>query len=124
MALILASDAVELYEAGPADAYGWADPQPAPARPVWCGVGNLQLAAGRSDPTATRAGGHGPYDPSSGLTGVLYLPPDARPVEGAPARIRGQRWVISQVREIPDPADTGLGCWMATATGTGRWEDG
>jgi hypothetical protein len=84
-------------------------------------VGNLQLAGGRSDPRAAEGGGHGPYSPAAGLSGVLYLPPDASPAEGAAATCRGQTFVLSQIREITDPADTGLSCWMATATGTEGW---
>jgi hypothetical protein len=121
VALILAADQVELYEPAPSDRYGWQDPPPSPPRPRWCGTGNLQLAGGRSDPGAAAGGGHGPYNPARGLVGVLYLPPEACPVEGYAARIRGQAFVLSQVREITDPGETGLGCWMAAVTGTGEW---
>lgn len=121
MALILANDPVQLYDPAPSDRYGWEDPPPSPPRPRWCGVGNLQLAGGRSDPRAADAGGRGPYAPAAGLVGVLYLPMDAAPAEGSAVRARGLGFVLSQVREITDPADTGLGCWMATATGTGEW---
>jgi hypothetical protein len=49
---------------------------------------------------------------------VLFLPADAEPAEGMAARIRGQVWVLSQVRLQADPTDLAgyLTCWAATVT--------
>ena len=121
VALILAPDRVELYDPGPRDAYGWQDPPAEPPRARWCGEGNLQLAGGLSNPRGDAGGGYGPHNPARSPSGVLYLPPEACPVEGASARVRGRWWVLSQVRDITDPGGTGLGCYMATVTGTEGW---
>jgi hypothetical protein len=115
--VMLARDQVALYRPDGTDAHGWRIPD-ADAAPVWCGAGNLQLAAGPSDPRAADAGGHGPFEPAARTTGALYLPPEARPAEGTIAVVRGQAFALSSVREVHDPADLAgyLDCWAATVT--------
>jgi hypothetical protein len=112
--VLLGHELVELYPPGEADAHGWTEPGD---RPAWCGVGNLQLGPGASDPQAADGGGHGPQAPAAAATGTMYLPPDCGAVEGSTARARGQWWALSQLRVVADPADTGLDCLVATATG-------
>ena len=115
MTVLLAADEVELYPANGPDTHGWTLPGTAPS---WTGTGNLQLGAGLSDPRAADRGGHGPFAPATAPTGVLFLPADAEPAEGMAARIRGQVWVLSQVRLQADPTDLAgyLTCWAATVT--------
>ena len=116
MTVLLATDQVALHTApGLADAHGWELP---PAdRATWTGTGNLQLSPGPSDPRATEGGGAGPFSPRAANAGNLYLPPEAQPTEGMAAVIRGQVWVLSQVRYIKDPELGGyLDCWAMTAT--------
>jgi hypothetical protein len=121
VSVLLAPDAVQLYPADGADAYGWALPDEAAL--AWSGQGSLQLAPGLSDPRAADRGGHGPYDPAAADRGALFLPPEANPAEGCSAVIRGRRYVLSQVRLVPDPTDPagGASCWAATVTGTTAW---
>lgn len=114
--LLLAADQVVLYPpGGDADGHGWAEPG---AGPYWAGTGNLQLAAGASDPRAAEGGGHGPYAPAAGQAGQLFLPPSVPLAEGSLAVIRGKAWVLSQVRLVADPADPagGIACQSATVT--------
>jgi|SRR5215472_1598370 len=121
--LLLAPDTVELYPApaapADADAHGWALPGAAP--PAWTGTGNLQLAAGATDPRASERGGHGPFDPASIHTGTLYLPPDANPVAGMTALVRGTVYALAQVRLVADPIGGALGCWAAAASAVSTW---
>ena len=116
MSLILAPETVELYPAGDLDASGWREPD---AVAGWCGPGNLQLNAGLSDPRASGGGGRGPHQPAAAGSGLVYLPPDAEPVEGMTAVVRGEAYVLSQVRLMVDPNDPAgfLSCWVATVTG-------
>lgn len=120
MTVLLAPDAVELYPPGGADSHGWALPGTTPS---WAGMGNLQLAPGTSSPLAAGAGGAGPHGPAAVPDGTLYLPQEAPVTEGCGALVRGQVWVLSHVRLIPDPTwpDGGLTCWAAEASG---WADG
>jgi hypothetical protein len=117
VSLLLAADQVALYPPGEADPHGWVEPG---AAPYWCGAGNLQLAAGASDPAAAGGGGHGPQDPAAAQGGTLFLPPCTGVAEGSTALIRGQWWALSQVREVTDPTGSGLDCVAATATGRRR----
>jgi hypothetical protein len=114
--VLLATDQVALYPpSSVSDEHGWE--LPPEARPAWSGVGNLQLSPGPSDPRATEGGGAGPFRPRAANAGNLYLPPEAEPQEGMAAVIRGQVWVLSQVRYIKDPELGGyLDCWASTAT--------
>jgi hypothetical protein len=114
--VLLATDQVALYPpSAAADGHGWE--LPPDARPSWSGVGNLQLSPGPSDPRATEGGGAGPFSPGARQAGNLYLPPEAEPAEGSAVVIRGQVWVLSQVRYIKDPELGGyLDCWASTAT--------
>lgn len=116
MSVILAGDPVELYAAGPLDPHGWREPG---AEPGWRGPGNLQLSTGLSDPRAAGGGGRGPHGPAAAASGIVYLPPDAEPAEGMTAVIRGEPYVLSQVRFMADPNDPAgfLSCWVATVTG-------
>ena len=69
-------------------------------------------------------GGHGPYDPQVGLVATLYLPPEAGPVtDGMVAQVAGASYVLSQCRWAADPTSStgGVGCWVATCTGTDGW---
>jgi hypothetical protein len=116
--LLLATDAVTLYDPGEPDAAGWAEP-PEDAAPRWCGAGNLQLAAGTTDQLAGAGGGHGPHDPARTASGLLFLPIDACPRDGQSAHMRGRMWVLGDVRLVQDPAGAGLDCWLATATARG-----
>lgn len=118
MSLLLATDQVALYPPGKADPHGWVEP--GGPRPYWTGAGNLQLAAGASDPAAAGGGGHGPQDPAAAQGGTLYLPPDTGVWEGSTALVRGQWWALSQVRAVSDPTGSGLDCVAATATGRRR----
>lgn len=113
MSLLLAADAVTLYPPGTPDERGWTGPGTSAA---WSGTGNLQLAAGVSDPRAVEGGGTGPFGPARLEAGALYLPPDAAPADGMTAEVRGQRWVLSMVRLVPDPVGSGLDCWEAAVT--------
>lgn len=124
--LLLAADEVELYPpAETADAHGWQLPGD-DAEAAWCGTGNLQLNPGASDPMAADGGGRGPHAPAAVPSGVLFLPPGAPAGDGWCARVRGRLWVLSQVRELPDPAvpGGGIGCVAATATASGQGPDG
>jgi hypothetical protein len=116
--VLLATDQVELYApSSGADAHGWELPPREDPRWRWAGPGNLQLSPGPSDPRATEGGGAGPFSPRAANAGNLYLPPEAQPAEGMAAVIRGQVWVLSQVRYIKDPELGGyLDCWAMTAT--------
>jgi hypothetical protein len=111
--LLLAPDDVTLYPPGAADERGWVQPGTVPA---WTGTGNLQLAPGVSDPRAETGGGFGPFNPARVEGGVLYLPPEANPVDGMTAECRSQRWGLSQTRLVLDPTGGALTCWAATAT--------
>jgi len=114
--LLLAPDAVELYQpAATDDAHGWADPGTATL--AWTGAGNLQMTAFPSDPRAEDRGGHGPFDPAAIPGGVLFLPVGASPAEGQVAVVRGHQWALSQVRLVVDPTGGGVDCWIATVTG-------
>jgi hypothetical protein len=117
VSVMLAADQVELYLPGGLDAHGWREAD-TDAAPCWCGLGNLQLGPGLSDPRAAGGGGRGPSQPQAAETGVLYLPPAAEPVEGSAARIRGRVFLLSQVRLVKDPSDLAgfLDCWAATVT--------
>jgi hypothetical protein len=121
--VLLPTDTVELYPASAGDdAHGWADPGAAP--PAWSGLGSLQLGAGASDARAADAGGAGPFDPAKVAAGVLYLPPEAAAADGMVAVIRGDTYVLAQVRYVADPIGAGLDCLVATATGTATWPGG
>jgi hypothetical protein len=121
VSVMLASDRVALYPPGDLDAHGWREP-PDDTRPAWSGMGSLQLTAGLSDPRAAGGGGRGPHDPAAAGAGLLYLPPAAEPREGWTAVVRGEPYVLSQVRFVADPTGPGLACWAATVTG--RRDDG
>jgi hypothetical protein len=115
--VLIATDAVELYEPGAADDTGWREP-PEGAKPYWSGGGSLQPTAGITDQTGAERGGHGPHAPAAINSAMLFLPLGASPREGHTARIRGRDWVLSQVRLVTDPLGAGaLDCWLATATG-------
>ena len=117
MTVLLATDQVELYAPELADAHGWHLPPRDAQDWRWAGLGSLQLAPGPSDPRATEGGGAGPFSPAARQAGTLYLPPEAEPAEGMAAVIRGQVWVLSQVRFVKDPGLGGyLDCWTSTAT--------
>jgi hypothetical protein len=118
VSVLLANDLVELYPPGQPDAHGWAEPATAAS---WTGQGNLQLGQGTSDPRATDRGGHGPFDPAAVQLGTLWLPVEAEPAEGGTALVRGQRYALSQVRLVTDPAASGLDCWLATVSGLDGW---
>lgn len=122
--VLLPTDYVELISPGELDEHGWR--LPGEAEPYWVGLGSLQLGPGVSDPRAAAGGGRGPHGPARDLTGTLYLPPDANPVEGAGALIRGHPFVLSQVHLVVDPLapGAGLSCWAATVTGVQSWPDG
>jgi hypothetical protein len=114
MSLLLAADLVTLYPPGSPDERGWAGPGTVP---VWSGQCNLQLGPGVTDPRAAEGGGAGPFGPARTLSGELYLPPEAKPEDGWTADVgAGFRYVLSDVRLVPDPAGAGLDCWVATAT--------
>jgi hypothetical protein len=114
MSLLLAIDTVTLYPAGAADERGWTQPGTTPA---WTGECNLQLGFGLSDPRAESGGGAGMFGPARQEGGELFLPPDAAPVDGMTAEVRGRRWVLSQTRLVPDPTGGGqLDCYTATIT--------
>jgi hypothetical protein len=116
--LLLAADAVELYPAGDLDAHGWRLPGDGDT-PSWCGLGNLQLVSGLSDPRAAEGGGHGPHDPRRVEAGNVFLPIAAEPVDGMTLVTRGQVFVLSQVRLLVDPIEGesgGLTCWAAAVT--------
>lgn len=116
MVLLLAADEVELFRPGEPDATGWREP--AGERAYWSGAGNLQLNQGFSDPRGTDRGGHGPHDPAASQRGTLYLPPGVEVAEGCSARVRGQLYVLSQVRLVADPQGNGdLDCQAATVSG-------
>jgi hypothetical protein len=125
MTLLLAADQVDLYppSAG-TDAHGWAVPGTAP--PAWAGLGNLQLGPGPSDPRAAEGGGAGPFGPAAADHGTLYLPTDAPAADGCVAVVRGQAYVLSGTRLVPDPAapDGGASCQAADVAGTARWPGG
>ena len=119
MTVLLAADAVALYPPSEAaDAHGWVLPGTAAA---WSGLGSLQLVPGSSDPAAGDGGGHGPFDPAAVASGSLYLPLDAAPAEGDVAVIRGDSYVLSQVRLVVDPTGGGIDCFVATVSGTATW---
>jgi hypothetical protein len=120
--VLLAADHVDLYPPDAAeDSHGWALPDL--AAPFWTGLGNLQLAAGRSDPAAGYGGGAGPFDPAQTASGELYLPPDAAAYDGAVAVVAGQGFVLSQVRLVADPLNPGAGasCLAASVSGLAGW---
>jgi len=119
--LLLPTDDVVLYPPGQLDGHGWRQPG---TRPSWAGRGALQLLPGVSDARAATGGGHGPHGPARDLTGNLFLPPDAAPVEGMSALIRGRVFVLSQVRQVLDPTGPGIGCWTATVQSTDTWPEG
>jgi hypothetical protein len=124
MPLLLGTDPVTLYPAAGDDRHGWALPG---AEAAWEGTGNLQLDPGPSSAEAADAGGHGPHDPAAGLAGTLYLPPAAAPADGMTALVGELPFVLSQVRSVADPTlprGEGISCWVATVTGTGRWDGG
>lgn len=121
--VLLPTDQVELYPPDSEDGHGWAFPADG-ILPWWSGAGNLQLVPADTDPRAADRGGGGPYDPGGYEQGTLYLPPDAEPVEGSAALIRGRGWVLSGVRLVVDPTGGPCGCWTATVTGTDRWPGG
>jgi hypothetical protein len=120
VSVLLAPDPVELFLPGDLDGHGWREGPPEGTRPYWKGAGNLQLAVGGqggSDPRGTGGGGRGPHDPATIMSGTLYLPPDAEPLEGATARVRGKWYALSQVRLLGDPqGGEGIDCFTATAT--------
>lgn len=120
MTVLLAADAVELYPASDTtDAHGWVLPGTVPA---WSGLGSLQLAPGSSDPAAADGGGHGPFAPAAVASGSLYLPLAAAPAEGMAAIIRGDAYILSQVRLVVDPTGGGaIDCYVATVSGTATW---
>jgi hypothetical protein len=117
--LLLAADAVALYPPGPADVLGWATEGVPP--PAWEGTGNLQLAAGMTNPRATEGGGFGPFSPARAQQGVLYLPAEAAPADGMTAECRGIRWALGGVRLVVDPSGGDLTCFEAIATQTSNW---
>jgi hypothetical protein len=121
--LLLGTDTVSLYPpAASADDHGWAQPGP---DAYWTGAGNLQLAAGPSDPRAAEGGGHGPYAPHAALAGSLFLPPDCPLAEGSAALVRGAWFVVSQARLVADPTvptGDGAACWVATVVSSAQWE--
>jgi len=114
VSLLLASDPVELYEAGDLDSHGWREEAGPSARRVWAGMGSLQLLTGESDARAADGGGHGPHDPARTDDGNLFLPADAGPVEGMAARIRGEVYSLAHVRLVTDPLSDDLTCFAAT----------
>jgi hypothetical protein len=116
--VLLAADAVELYQPGALDGHGWRDPGDDGARPVWRGMGSLQLVAGISDARAAEGGGRGPHQPARTETGNLFLPLGSDPADGMTARVRGQSFVLSQVRLIQDPTVPGGGitCWASAVS--------
>ena len=117
--VLLAADAVELYPASDTtDGHGWVLPGTVPA---WSGLGSLQLAPGSSDPRAADGGGHGPFSPAAVGSGSLYLPLDAGAAEGMAAIIRGDAYILSQVRLVVDPTGGGIDCLVATVSGTATW---
>jgi hypothetical protein len=121
VSVLLASDAVTLYPpAADADAHGWALPG---ADPYWSGLGNLQLTFGTSDPQAAAGGGSGPFAPRAVQQGQLFLPPDVQLAEGSAAQVRGEWWVLSQVRLVPDPMAVGAGasCWVCSVSSVRQW---
>jgi hypothetical protein len=115
VSVLLAADAVELYRPGDLDAHGWREADPGGCL-LWSGLGNLQLGPGLSDPRAAGGGGRGPSQPQAAETGVLFLPPEAEPVEGSAARIRCRVFLLSQVHLVADPTGGMLDCWQATVT--------
>ena len=111
MSLLLAPDQVDLYPPGTADERGWTRPGTTAA---WSGQGNLQLAAGQSDPRSEVGGGTGMFGPARLESGALFLPPDAQPADGMTAQVRGHRWVLTNTRLVIDPVGGGLDCWVAS----------
>jgi hypothetical protein len=122
--LLLAPDTAALFRPGVLDPHGWRRAGEGP-QPYYDGPANLQLQPGVSDPRAAAGGGHGPHGPARDLTGNLFLPADdAEPLEGSSAVIRGRVFVLSQVRLVADPTDSGLDCYTATVVSTDTWPDG
>lgn len=115
MTVLLATDDLELYPAGAADEHGWVDTG---AAAIWAGRGSLQIVAADTGPGADDGGGHGPFDPASTPNGLVYLPADAPARDGSALEARGERWVLSQVRYVADPAGLGLDCLVAAVN---RW---
>jgi len=113
MSVLLAVEPVTLYPPGTADERGWTGPG---ATAAWTGTGNLQLAAGQSDPRAEGGGGTGMFGPARLESGELFLPPDAQPADGMTAEVRGRRWVLTNTRLVIDPVGGDLDCWVAVAT--------
>jgi hypothetical protein len=115
--VLLAADAVELYQPGDLDGHGWRDPGEG-ARPCWRGMGSLQLIAGLSEARAADGGGRGPYEPARTEAGNLFLPLGSNPADGMTARVRGQSFALGQVRLIQDPTvpGGGISCWAAAVT--------
>jgi hypothetical protein len=119
MGVLLAADEVKLFPASDTtDAHGWVLPG---TDASWSGMGSLQLTPGSSDPAAADGGGHGPFDPAAVQAGSLYLPLDAGAAEGDVAIIRGESYVLSQVRLVVDPTGGGIDCVVATVSGTATW---
>jgi hypothetical protein len=117
MTVLLAADLVELFTAGDLDDHGWREPGDDP-RPYWRGMGSLQLVSGISDARAADGGGRGPHQPARTEAGNLFLPPEARPVDGMTARVRGQSFAVGQVRLVQDPTNPGGGltCWASSVS--------
>jgi hypothetical protein len=121
--LLLPTDTVTLYAPGELDEHGW---RLDGAQPAWTGPGNLQLAAGVSNPQAASGGGHGPFGPARDETGTLFLPREVVVADGYAAAIRGRLFVVSQVRFVTDPAEPGAGiaCQAMTVTSVDGWPEG
>lgn len=124
MTVLLPADEVTLYPPGGLDAHGWRLPPTPGTDPYWQGTGNLQLAAGISDPHGAAGGGRGPHGPARDLTGQLYVPAGFNLTEGSVAVIRDRVFVLSQARLVRDPAGAGLDCQVATVTSTDTWPQG
>lgn len=118
MAVMLATDELELWPAGDDDAHGWTA---AGARPAWTGRGSLQLTPGLVDVGASVRGGSGPNNPAGAELGRVILPPDAPAVDGMGLEARGRRYVLSQVYNVADPAGAGLDVVVATVSEVSRW---
>lgn len=123
MTVLLPTDTVELYPPGTAtDEHGWSLPT---SGATWTGPGSLQLDPGVSNPRADDRGGRklpgggsGPFGPAVIEHGTLYLPADADAHDGGTAIIRGEGWVLSNVRLVVDPADgSSASCLTAEVSG-------
>lgn len=118
MAVMLATDELELWPAGDDDAHGWTVDG---ARPTWTGRGSLQLNPGLVAVDAMVGGGSGPNSPAGAKLGRVILPPDAPAVDGMGLGARGRRYVLSQVYNVADPAGAGLEVVVATVSEVNRW---